>query len=943
MRNLKRALSLALATVMTMGLMVVGSSASYSDVVATDNVEAIEVAQAVGVMVGDDNGNFNPDQQVTRAEMATVMANLLNLSVDNFKGATLSFTDVPDWAVPYVAACAANGIVSGYSNTTFGSNDTVTAAQAGLMVLKALGYFQNASDFGSDWTLATAKQAGNISLYKGISAGVSTAMTRNDVAQLVLNALKTPMVEVEGNTGTTIEGNGFVISNGATKYTEVTKVYDASVKTYRAINDTVTDGREVVELGEQLFDGDLVRSTNASNGTIDDARRPATKWTYKGTEIGTYADEADAVLVLDGNYTKDDKDLLETLQDLMGNNKLSTTSSTSFALNGVNSNATEIHNASQYGTVIEVYLDSSNNNVVTNVSAYNYTLHQIDDIDTDVKTADANNGVSCYVTFSDVEGQINDTDIPGFNASTYVENAYVAMIVKNATTNPVIIDTAIADTVEGSITTKKQTAPDASKSETFTEFFDLTVSGTKYRTNINYKSGVKTVTNYSEIKVTSDDSYILYLDPNGYVIGMDGVKGTGTVDDVYYVESLWAENGYVTGGSTKDTYYAQLINVADGTVSEVTLESNDKNEYEDNGVLKTYADGSYVGALVTISDKKWEVKNADNTTTTYKSGNGKYDLKLWANGGAAKDDGFSWAKLAGTATGETLSINRTDTRAVLGGNTSYRLTSSTVYVFVEGKGDDVKTSIYTGGASFKKASNGAIVITDKDSTSTALYVMIFADDAGQNAYSDDLIYVKSKTGSKGDGFYAHDVYQVVDGALKKVTLNIDDGEYDSNKELTPGFYTYELNSDGYYKLEEADKLVITGKDDAWDNDEGVLLNALITDDDDLANNLLSVTVGGVEYNDMKVTSSTLFLDARGDSDREAKGQYSSKVGSLSRLATILDNSDKTLSDGTEVHAEATLQVNVSKDGVVSVILTSLKIDVPNATTTTPDTNGTETN
>ena len=83
MRNLKRALSLAVSTVMLIGMMAVGTSAaSYADVDSADNVEAIEVMQAVSVMVGDENGNFNPDKNVTRAEMAVVMANLLDLQVE---------------------------------------------------------------------------------------------------------------------------------------------------------------------------------------------------------------------------------------------------------------------------------------------------------------------------------------------------------------------------------------------------------------------------------------------------------------------------------------------------------------------------------------------------------------------------------------------------------------------------------------------------------------------------------------------------------------------------------------------------------------------------------------------------------------------------------------------------------------------------------------------
>lgn len=75
MRNLKRALSLALASVMLLGMMVVGTSAaSYSDVSSEDNVEAIEVLNAVKVMIGK-RGSFDPDAPVNRHEMATIMAN----------------------------------------------------------------------------------------------------------------------------------------------------------------------------------------------------------------------------------------------------------------------------------------------------------------------------------------------------------------------------------------------------------------------------------------------------------------------------------------------------------------------------------------------------------------------------------------------------------------------------------------------------------------------------------------------------------------------------------------------------------------------------------------------------------------------------------------------------------------------------------------------------
>ena len=147
MRNLKRALSLGLTAAMISGLMVMGSSAAgYADVTSENNQEAIEVLQAVGVMVGDDEGNFNPDKNVTRNEMAVVMSNLLDLKVEDFNAADIPFTAVPSWAVSYVAACYADGITSGTSATTYGGSDTVNAAQAAPMQTKAQRYCQHQGD-----------------------------------------------------------------------------------------------------------------------------------------------------------------------------------------------------------------------------------------------------------------------------------------------------------------------------------------------------------------------------------------------------------------------------------------------------------------------------------------------------------------------------------------------------------------------------------------------------------------------------------------------------------------------------------------------------------------------------------------------------------------------------------------------------------------------------
>ena len=298
MRNLKRALSLTLASVMLLGMMVVGSSAaSYPDVDENDNIEAIEVLQAVRVMRGDDNGNFDPDRNVTRAEMAVVMALLLDYDYQYYE-TSCPFTDVPSWARPYVGACYANKIVSGYDAATYGANDGVTAVQASAMMMRALGYFQTDADYADGFETATVRQGTRIGIYTGVGSSATAAMTRNQVAQMALNALECTMVDARKNTADITVGSGdtAVTINSQVEYIVRTS-NDRTVAA--AISTAETDGTGTngvrgytVELGEQLYNGDLRKNT----GVTDGFKAPATRWSYKNTEIGTYTDTANYAL-----------------------------------------------------------------------------------------------------------------------------------------------------------------------------------------------------------------------------------------------------------------------------------------------------------------------------------------------------------------------------------------------------------------------------------------------------------------------------------------------------------------------------------------------------------------------------------------------------------------------------------------------------------------------
>ena len=299
MRNLKRALSLTLASVMLLGMMVIGTSAAagYDDVKETDNVEAIEVLQAVEVMVGDDRG-FGPDRPVTRAEMAVVMGKLLNLDY-NYYVSTCPFADVSgnyEWARGWVGACAANGIVSGRGDGIYDPGATVTAIEAASMMMRALGYFKYAEDYNDGFVLVTVRQGNQIGIFDGVGSDGSTPMTRNQVAQMALNALRSEMVDFTGTPG--IEVNGVKVGYRAeyTSRTSTEKKYNAiEGRTSDVASDANHKGQYYVQLGEELYNGDL----RLNNNDRDSFQRPSRTWEYKGEQIGTYMKKE----LLDKEYT----------------------------------------------------------------------------------------------------------------------------------------------------------------------------------------------------------------------------------------------------------------------------------------------------------------------------------------------------------------------------------------------------------------------------------------------------------------------------------------------------------------------------------------------------------------------------------------------------------------------------------------------------------------
>ena len=112
-------------------------------------------------------------------------------------------------------------------------------------------------------------------------------ITREQAAQMMLNAIKAPTVEYDTK-GSTITIGGTVIGIGGSKATYVTATV-AEDKSVTNIGKTklTNSNAYTVELGEKLF------STLKLGPATDAFERPASKWTIKSTEIGTYVNTPD--------------------------------------------------------------------------------------------------------------------------------------------------------------------------------------------------------------------------------------------------------------------------------------------------------------------------------------------------------------------------------------------------------------------------------------------------------------------------------------------------------------------------------------------------------------------------------------------------------------------------------------------------------------------------
>ncbi|MDR0405936.1 MAG: S-layer homology domain-containing protein [Clostridiales bacterium] len=187
-----------------------GFAAGFQDLTASPLEEAVTAASEIGILSGYD-GNFRPDDLITREEIAKIIT--LAQGGEAIYDA-LPFDDVSAerWGYGYIGYCNQHGIMQGVSDTEFQPDAPVTREAFVKMLMDAMGY---AVMVGIETTPAAYYSAAVTHLPSLTVRAIpkrTANLTRGEAAELLYTALHLPMLVADDSNGLFID---YVISDGS--------------------------------------------------------------------------------------------------------------------------------------------------------------------------------------------------------------------------------------------------------------------------------------------------------------------------------------------------------------------------------------------------------------------------------------------------------------------------------------------------------------------------------------------------------------------------------------------------------------------------------------------------------------------------------------------------------------------------------------------------------
>ena len=228
MKKFKSVLSLILALLMVFSCFAVFAAeddedvereivTSFSDVDPSSVMgKAISDLAMLGIVTGYPDGTFAPNDNITRAEFATICVRLANLADGIGTDAVTGFPDLDNddtygWARPYILMAKNTGMINGYTDGNFGPGDLVTYEQVIAVLMRMRGWGETCdaeakANPSLSWSYAYIKYANSEGLTKNAMTTNYTQATSRGMVAILANNSRTmrQLVQVtddQGNIG----------------------------------------------------------------------------------------------------------------------------------------------------------------------------------------------------------------------------------------------------------------------------------------------------------------------------------------------------------------------------------------------------------------------------------------------------------------------------------------------------------------------------------------------------------------------------------------------------------------------------------------------------------------------------------------------------------------------------------------------------------------------
>ena len=645
--NLKKVISSVAALAMSLSCFT-AFAADFTDVEATASYKsAIDELVALEIVNGYEDGSFKPDNEITRAEVTKMvvaaMGDSYTAAAESSKGNS-GFADVDaanHWASGFISVGVAQKFINGMGDGTFAPDANVTYAQIVKMLVAALGYDSDAAINGGypNGYLQTGARIGVTEGVKGL--GADTAVTRAIVAQLISNAIKTPLVIVTGWSQNYVTGEPIAetaVQDGTKEQdykTLLTENHDAYVVRGRV---TGTFGTNSSDVGKVDFD--IEYADNWRNEAYD-AKKPTLGTTSEEVYFGaTNAEEllftyAEAII----QVNEDDEATILAITPY-GRNEIAEVATKDYAVASVL--PTLEFAKSETSTKTDKYaLDAAaklyvNGAYITNaissteINAYIYgneigTVTLINSPDAASTSLDKDYDVVMVTQpkWAIVEETLVSGDENRIIFSDFEQGVGIDAVVKMDTTDEDVIYTFYKDGAE--ITFEEIAAGDVAlltfdpaKTTTSATNIRFDFSNTVVEGQVTGASDGEYTVNGAEYKLTAgltplevSYEYSLILDAAGRVVKYDELataKNYGIIDRVSY--------------STNDDAYVARIIKADGTRETVAVKKTGVIKGQDASEAFTLYNNVYAGAALTantqINGATNALKAVANRIVTYK-------------------------------------------------------------------------------------------------------------------------------------------------------------------------------------------------------------------------------------------------------------------------------------------------------------------------------------